>query len=428
MRADGASTGARAAWAVARFQLGGAVRLAVRSGVPVAAAATVAIGLSPDPGAALAATARGVADPDAGSAVPWVLAAVSFGLAAWGAPRIAHGADGWIRHLPLSEAWRRRAVLLALVAAQAPAILAAWTLWWIGWSGGAAVHPLRLVLPLALAIGFAILVLPVRRRIIAVSFGLAGVAAIVLYERTWAMPFVALGAAAAWERLAPPLGRARRRLAPTRAEVGGAVAFSFRVAWRVLLRRVAVSWLLALVPLAAVVLFVVNNPERSGAGAARFGGTLAVTVVLADLAERLSTHRPPWSWARALPWSALQRVSLDAACLALATVPVVLLVAAIDVSALVPVAAAAGALAVVAAGAVRGNRDARFGSWGPVAGYGAFFAACSGAFGGFVWIMLAMFACMMLPDGVRRERDLRPSTWAARHHLAEGDPMSWRGR
>ena len=83
-----------AAWAITRFHLGGAVRLALRSGIPVAAAATVAIGLSPDPGAAIRSLASAVADPDAGSAVPWLFALFSLGLALWGVPRVARSGAG----------------------------------------------------------------------------------------------------------------------------------------------------------------------------------------------------------------------------------------------------------------------------------------------------------------------------------------------
>ena len=86
--------------ALLRFHLGSGTRLAMHAGVPAAALLTVAVGLSGSVEGVMAFAADDLATGSVATAA--VLVAIGAGIAAWGAPRIAHGIDGLIGHLRFS--------------------------------------------------------------------------------------------------------------------------------------------------------------------------------------------------------------------------------------------------------------------------------------------------------------------------------------
>ena len=424
-RADGDLTPTRAAIAQMRFHLGGGVRLALRAGVPLAAVVTVAVGISPDPGATVVALAEGAAVAGRSTGVVWLLTAVSLLLAIWAAPRLAHGADGWARHLPISAAAQRRGIQLALVVCQAPATITWIVLWSVAARHGLPVDPMRLATPFLVACACAVAVTPVRRRSTAIGTGAVALVGAVL--DSWSGPFLALAAVVIGDRIQGPIGRRRRRLAPRRVEVTSALGLQLRIACRALgttgfLR----GWVFAAVPLAAAAAFAAHNPESPRVGAVRFGGALAITVLAADLAHRLARRRPPWGWVRSLPWSALHRVSADAVLFALACIPPIVAVAAIRPAAALPLAATVPLIALAAADAARTPPAGHGGAWAPVLGLGTFVALWLGVLSATAMLAL-LLAIPKLLEAARGERAHKVAAWEPRHHAAVGDPGSWRG-
>jgi len=81
---------------------------------------TAGIGLSPDPGATLRLVANDLASHSGSFAVGGLFAVIAGGMATWAAPRVWHGVDGWVRHLPADWPAHRRALLEALTAAHLP--------------------------------------------------------------------------------------------------------------------------------------------------------------------------------------------------------------------------------------------------------------------------------------------------------------------
>ena len=425
-RENGGLTPVRAAIAEMRFHLGSGVRLGLRAGVPIAAVVTVGIGISPDPGATLVALGEGVGVPGRWPGVVGLLTAVSLTLALWAAPRLAHGADGWARHLPISSAAQRLGIQLALVVCQAPTAIAWFALWSVAASHGLPVDPLRLATPVLIACACAVGATPVRRRWTTVAIGV--LALVGAHLDSWAGPFVVLGAIAVGERFHGPVGRPRRRLAPRRVEVVSALGLQLRIARRAIgaigLSR---AWLFAAGPLVAAAAFAANNADAPRLGAVRLGGVLATTLIATELAHRLSIRRPPWGWVRSLPWSAIDRIVADALVIALASVPAVLATAAVRPGAALPVAASVPLIALAAADAARRRPGGHGGAWAPVLALGAFAALWLGVRAEFGFLAL-LLAIPKLFEAARGERALKVAAWDPRHHAEAGDPASWSGR
>lgn len=432
----------RPAWTLFRFFLASGVRLGLRAGIPLAAAGVVAVGAGPDPGATLEFLALDLADGRARFATAAVLAALAVAVAAWSAPRLGYGIGGWIRHLPFRGTHLRRAVLAALVVTQAPFALA-----WGGLyaHGAARVAEPRLsqivALPLVLA-GTALLTLPGVRRRWTIPCGAIAIAGAL--SATWSAIAVGVtafvtGEFAAGSPRASTRGRKRRRdpgletpgsrLASffrfDRTRRWPEAAIAFRVAFRAVGARALSILALGALPLAAVALFLENNPHVATGLPVRFGTLVASTIVLAGLAETLSVRRPSWPWARTLPVGSERRVRADAVWLALHATPWIAASAWLDVRQTAVVAAPALYLAIRAADAMRRART-HAGAWGPIAVEGTLVAAWCGVS---PWCALVPLA-LALPAyraAVRRDRDLAIARWNPEHHLAAGDPGSFRG-
>ena len=95
---------------------------------------TAGIGLSPDPGATLRLVANDLASHSGSFAVGGLFAVIVGGMATWAAPRVWHGVDGWVRHLPADWPAHRRALLGALTAAQLPVAIGWCAMWCVAWS------------------------------------------------------------------------------------------------------------------------------------------------------------------------------------------------------------------------------------------------------------------------------------------------------
>jgi hypothetical protein len=409
------------ATAVLRFHLRVGVRLSLHAMVPLLVPFIAMVGTAPSPSAFLAALALSLATSATAPAILAVFSAVFLGTASWAAPRLTHGLDGWIRHLPAGAAAHRRAAAAALAAVQAPALFLALLLVSGTLVAGGAVSMAKVAgLPVA-AFGAAYAALPVRRRIVTAPLGT--VAVILALAGGWRFLLAAIAAVAGAELLAGPVrGSARVQ----RFQRGRGTAITPWIAWRALGRRCAGAYPAALLPLLACVLFVSNNalePARA-ALAVRLAGATSATILLAGLAHALAVRRPSWPWARSLPWSSTQRVGLDAAFLALHALPLIVASAWIDARAAMAILALLPLLGLRAADAVRASAGERAGAGGRIAAEGIIAAMLVALL---PWLALFALAAspLALRAAARREREIKVSRWSELHHLAAGDTLSW---
>jgi hypothetical protein len=408
--------------ALLRFHFGAGVRLAMRAGLPAAALLTVAIGLSGAADAILAWAAADLAGTAGSLATPLLLAAIGAGIATWCAPRVGHGIEGWVRHLPAAAAEHGLGLTGALMAAQAP-IAAAWiVLWVVAWTSGVAVDPRRLLaLPVVLA-GIACALLPGRRPVL---FAVAGVATVALALRGgWIGIACGLPLVFAATRFFEParqrgtaISQGHRTLRARR--IPGIIA-SRAVGWRVL-----GAWVPALVLLGVGALIVENNPEFDTSKPLRLVGTLAVGIVVGGLADPLAIRRPPWRWARSLPWSAADRVRHDAMWFAVRAGGVPLAFGLLDPAAGLATALTVPLLTFRGAAMLRQQRGSIGGPSRVV--MESFFLGLCMILSSWVALVALMLAWPAWAAAARRDRDLDVSRWSPRDHLAIGDPGSWRG-
>jgi len=395
----------------------------MRAGVPAAAALTALIGLSPDPAASLKTMAAGLSGASGSSAMPLLLAAIGGGIAAWAAPRIGHGTIGWIRHLPADTGAHGRALLGALVAAQTPVALAWGGLFAIAWASGAPVEYARLCALPAVTTGIAIACLPSRRGF---ALGIAGLVAVALaIVGGWIGIALSFVCSFAGLRLYAPKRASSlsssSRVSPIHARLIPAAIASRAVGW-----RSAAALAPAGLALAAAWLFARNNTEINPAGPLRFAAGAATALALASLAEPLASRRPPWRWARSLPWSAADRVLSDGAWFAAHA-----LVVPSACALLLNFEVALAALSIVPLLAIRAARTLRrrkpiAGTAAVVLGEGLFVAVLLGVSEWTAIVALALF-WPAWREAARCDRELDVSRWSPGGPLAIGDPGSSRG-
>jgi hypothetical protein len=367
--------------ALLRFHLAAGARFALVAAVPLVGIAVVAIGMQENPAGVLEQIATSIAGPAPSLGAIAALSLAALGLALWAAPRVTLGSDGWIRHLPLSSAHHRLALIISTACAEGPVVVA--------------------------ALGCAVLLSWRSSRIAWQGFILP--------------PVVAVATAAAAQGLRP----VRRRRA-WHSWPFGSGSLDVRIASRALGSRVFSAWLAGAIPMGAAILFVTNNvlPPDGARGAIRLGGTLATTLALAGLADSLAIRRPSWPWARSLPLTSRRRVLRDAVMLGVFCLPFFVATAILDLRAATTVAAVTPLLALRAAAAMRRGGDSRSAASGPVLIEGAF---ASGLIALLPWLGIAALASLpfALRAAVERERALKVTRWSALHHLAAGDTLSW---
>lgn len=390
----------------------------MRTGVPAAALLTAGIGLSPDPSATLRLLAADLAGSGE-SGVGVLFAVVAGGMVTWAAPRVCLGGHGWVRHLPADWPAHRRALLAALTAAELPVAIAWCALWLVAWRLGAEVELRGLLAMPVVLIGVSLTRMPARWSIVVGSAGVITVG-LALFGG-WPGLTLAVAVVLAVERLiVPPRGRARPavlwRVSVPADLLPGLIAF------RAIGRRLLNAYAPVLVPLGAAWLYVHNNPDVSHVGPLRLAAGSAVALVIAGLAVQLMTRRPPWRWARSLPWGAADRVRDDVLWLAMHAVPILVVFGvllgvgpALHSALIVPL------IAVRAAGALRTPHGKA--TFTRVLGEGVFMAA---------WLSITVWTAvpalsLVWPawrQATARDRNLDVSRWSPQAHLTSGDPAS----
>ncbi len=405
--------------AILLFHLRVGGRLAIQSFIPLFSAIIVVIMLQIDYAGFVAVIARQIfgRPPSTGTFV--LLACLAFAFPAWAAPRMAHGLNSWIRHLPISSSNNRRGLAFALIVVQAPLAVALGILAFVASGRGIAVFRPILLRILLLMVGAALAALPVKNRWVSGPISLAG-ALLALFGQTW-MLLPALMLLLLVDALAGPIKEARAHKPWSAA----GASFGFRVAWRALGWRMLGCYLVALFPLGFAVLFIGNNELSGGflSGTARFAGSMAMVLFLSILSEKLSVRRPVWPWARSLAWSSLRRVLDDAYFLAAHALVLLVLCALVHIESAILLLLVLPLLAVRAAGHMRRMPERRTGN-GPFLLEGFF---VSGIIALIPWTALFALAAAPMALFAARDTDSRQKVtrWLEKHHDAGGDSLSW---
>jgi hypothetical protein len=347
-----------------------------------------------------------------------LVAAFAFVLPAWSVPKLILGLNGWMRHLPISQLVNRRGIVMALGVTQAPLAVSLALLAAVAHGRGLSIAYPLLRWCVILAAG-ACAAAPVRRHMVTAPLCTA-TALLALSSNRWLLLPAIAGLVAA-DALAGPV-RERPRRKPWRA---AGSFLSFRIAWRALGWEPITCYLLCAIPLGAAALFISNN-ELSGpfaGGAARFGGSLAVLMLISGLARRLALRRPPWPLARSFPWSAAHRVGTDALFLGLHALPVFVFVYWLHPSAVAGSLALVPYLSIRAAGSMRQMPARRTGAGGFIA-EGIFVA---GSCALLAWTSIGWLAAAPLAFYCARQAELhqKVTRWLELHYATVGDSLSW---
>jgi hypothetical protein len=405
--------------AILLFHLRVGARLALQSFTPLFSAIVALIMLQMYPAAMIATIARQVYAPPSSTGVLLVLAALAFALPAWAAPRMAHGLNGWIRHLPVSGTGNRRGLALALIVVQTPLAVSLGILAFAAHDQGIALfRPILLKLAFLL-LGASLAALPVKHRATAGALACGGALAALL-GGTWMLP-AALASFLLADRVSGPIRETRAH----RPWHTAGASLEFRVAWRALTWRLIPPYLVAMLPLGFTALFIQNN-ELTGkflSGSARFGGTMAMTLFLAILSETLSVRRPVWPWARSLAWSSYRRVLSDALFLAAHAVPILAVAAFIHAQSALAVLVSLPLFSSRAAGHMRRIPERRTGI-GPFVLEG-FLASSLIALAPWTIILALAVAPAAFLSARNLDSRQKVTRWLEKHHDAGGDSLSW---
>jgi hypothetical protein len=402
-----------------RFHLRVGVRLAMRSFAPLFAGFLAAIILQMYPAAFVREIAAAIFGQHPDPSVLLAFAGLSFGFSFSAVPRLAHGLNGWMRHLNISGTANRRGLTLALIMVQFPLVISLLLLVFVAFRSG--LNPVNPVL-LRLALippAAALASITVTRRPLTVLFSVA--AAWMALFGPLRLLFVAAGLLVAAEffsgELNRPLPRMRRPI--------GAAFFASWIAQRAVGHGIAGIFIATLVPLAGTMLFLANNPlpDPIRNGAVRLGGCLSILFCVSAGASRLAVRRPVWPWVRSLPWSGGTRVLGDAFFLSLVAVPALIIVAIMNLPSTTAVVAIVPTCVFRSIGHVRRSSDRRVQAGGIlVEGFSmaALIALIPWTAAAFLVLSIPAFHLAR-----KAELDLKATRWSERHHLPSGDSLSW---
>ena len=418
--------------ALTRFHLRAGARVALRANAALLGIVTFIFGQAPAPDALLTFERFmiGIVSRSATSGPRMLFAAIAAGLGATAVPRVMLGTSGWMRSLPVDARTRRRAAVAAITAAQS--VIAISLVVFAIIVRGVLHDPLdwpRIIGIPIMMVAIAGTLLP-RQQImmraldaIAIAAAIGGtgltvlVALILILISNTLRPVI--DAPAVPKAASAPVALASQRVRSPRA-------LWLRTTWRAIgMRRMADAALAAAIPCAFAYFITRNNPQLPIATVQRVARICCATGLAffaASETNALLTSRQPWPWARSLPWSALDRVMVDAIVLGGPLIVVVAAVAPVHWPSAWVMLCMVPFTGALCAGALRGASAKQFGAAGlclaisiPV---GVFVA---------IWPMLAVVVLAITPALLRwaaaRERDPRATRFAELRHSATGDPM-----
>ena len=357
------------------------------------------------------------------SLIPGLVSAVlSLSIAGMAAPRVCLGLNGWICHLPASGLMHRRLAGIAVFVAQLPVLLVLAALALIVFMNFEVPPGLYLLGLPVMGLAAGLCVLPVHRKFI--SRPLTAVACVLSTSGHWtfligAVILLAFGDLAAGN-LSPPRKSQISRKAISGSFLNAAIAF------RAIRLRILVPYLPSLFVLGLTSIFLTNNvlTSQQSFRAVCFGGILAMVVFCAFAANLFAVRRPPWPWARSLPWPAKQRIFTDSSLIGLVTIPNLVLVALIKTQAIWPVVVSLPPLAVFASLTVRRAFEYQLGAVGRILIIGVMGAVLVCLIP-LVSILFLGLTPLVFKYAVAEERQQKVSRWLEMHHLAAGDSLSW---
>jgi hypothetical protein len=346
------------------------------------------------------------------------------GLARLVVPRIAAGSAGWFRSLPVGRRARHLSAGLSVIIAEIPLLFV----------------PAGL-LALIMAPNWARIATSIASLVVGAAA--AGLAVLPSASARWtklilfaacfisfagrlpslAASSVLLILAAVWPEAGPPTPRPRG----ARRDVAQALFFP-ALSLRAIKGGIAFAYVPAAVVLAAARLFLNNNRSapRLCQAVSFLALGLSLVAFIGPAAAVLGARRPPWPWLRSLPTSSAARIRRDALLLALLALPLTagLAVLARPAWEIVYILGPLIWLAVRAAGAIREAGERPFGVIGQVGVEGAILSLALAVLPA-ASLLLAPALPVAFLLARNSERRLKPTRWAARHHLDAGDPLSW---
>jgi hypothetical protein len=338
------------------------------------------------------------------------------------APRICLGLNGWIRHLPARGLTHRRLAGIAISVAQTPLLFVLALLAIIAF----AVFQVSPILYLAglpiLGLAAGLCVIPVQRNLIVKP--LSFTACVLSTSGHWIYLAIAIVLLVIADRSAGSLSPIRKSRVSQRSLSSS--MFSVIVFFRALHLRFLLPYLPALFVLGLTSLFLSNNTLTSHqtSRAVIFGGTLSISIFCAFIANSLVVLRPPWPWARSLPWSATHRIVTDAALIGLAAIPMLFLVMHIRIQAIWPVAVCLLPLVIFASYCVRRAFEYQLGALWQILIVGTTASVLTCLLPLISFLFLAMTP-LLIKYGAEQEKQQKVSRWLEMHHLAAGDSLSW---
>ncbi len=359
---------------------------------------------------------------------------LSLSVAAMASPRICLGLNGWIRHLPARGLTHRRLACVAITVAQTPILLVLALLALIAFAVFH-VSPILYLLGLPiLGLAAGLCVLPVQRNLITKPLSFA--ACVLSTSSHWIFLTIAIVLLIIADQTAGslfPFHKPRlsqksitaQKTFTTQKTITGSF-ISAVIAFRALRLRILFSYLPSLFVLGLTTLFLSNNtltPHQIFRGVV-FGGTLSIAVFCAFTANLIAVRRPPWPWARSLPWSANHRILTDSILIGLLTFPILVLILLIKSQALWPVAVSLPPLAAFAALMVRTAFIYQMGAVGRTFIFGTVAAVLVCLIPAMSFVFLASTP-FLLRYAATEEKNQKVSRWLEMHHLAAGDPLSW---
>lgn len=357
------------------------------------------------------------------SGIPTVL--LSMAISGFAELRICSGLNAWIRHLPVASHTHRRMAAISILVSQLPLLIILAGLTYVATRiSRVSATPYFVGLPLV-GLSCGLSALPVKRRYVARP--LAALAGICFASNSWgALAAGALLFILADSTSGPLVFKKKGSIfhGPFRG-----VLFAVSIAWRALQLRLLIPYLLSLPLLGATLLFLANNdlsPQLAGT-AVRFCGALSLTLFGSLLANMLASRRPPWPWARSLPWSARDRIVLDSGFIGFHALPLLLFVGALNLKSVLPLAAGLPLFAISSSYSIRYAPYSRMGASGRILVHGtigAFFLSL------LPWGALVLLALIppALKAARKAEQRQKVSRWHELHHLAAGDSHSWSKR
>lgn len=347
---------------------------------------------------------------------------LSLSVAAMAAPRICLGLNGWIRHLPALGLTHRRLAGVAISVAQTPVLLVLAVLALIAYAIFQ-ISPFLYLLGLPiLGLAAGLCVLPVQRNFFVKPLSFS--ACVLSTSSHWIFLMTAIVLLVIADLTAGALSPSRKSRV-TQRSLPNSLTNSI-IVLRALRLRILFPYLPVLFVLGLTSLFLSNNtltPHQTFR-AVIFGGTLSASIFCAFIANTLAVRRPPWPWARSLPWSAKQRITSDASLIALSAIPILFLVVHLKIQAIWPVAICIPPLAFFASLSVRQAFENQLGAvWQIlIIGTTASVLVCL-----IPLISLAFLAMtpLLIKYGAEQEKQQKVSRWLEMHHLAAGDSLSW---